>query len=490
MLSAVLFRKADAELGRGTPSTLPAATRAGLALADRAFARGDIEAAVDAVRAVARRLFARQLHFDRMTSPLADDASAFLAHWHRSTTVRALAAPRGRSSPSVAPTPDRPLRVLMTAQGNYSFLRPIHRHCEQLPGVEVRLLTPDGDDPHTALLTDVRSMITHILAGDSAYGDKVRQWLAPHVEWADVVFVDWCVASAVLFTMIDPGSTRVIVRLHSFETFALWPHLVDFSRVDDVVFVSDFLRDLTVSVVPALANGPRTHVISNAMELGAFARDKRPQARFTLGLIGIKAVAKDARWAVRVLRILREHDERYRLVLLGDEPDTGVNDDVRRYWNGLLRDITDLESAGAVIRMGHVADVPGALEEIGVILSTSVRESFHCALVEGAASGAVPVVRDWPFFAGRPASARTLFPSDWVVDTPEEAAARIIATTSTEPDWLAAGRAASRTAVTTWDYQSQVSHQFERLLLGAARPDSACATPSRDPHRVIPHEED
>ena len=54
------------------------------------------------------------------------------------------------------------------------------------------------------------------------------------------------------------------------------------------------------------------------------------------------------------------------------------------------------------------------------MLSSSVRESFHMGLVEAVASGALPVVRDWPFFPG---AARTLFPPDWVVDSPAEAAA-------------------------------------------------------------------
>jgi hypothetical protein len=105
-----------------------------------------------------------------------------------------------------------------------------------------------------------------------------------------------------------------------------------------------------------------------------------------------------------------------------------------------------------------------------VIISSSVRESFHVALVEGAASGAVPVVRDWPFFARRAASARSLFPRDWVVATPEEAARRILESTTTEPDWLVAGKAASDHALATWDW-TVTRHQFDRLLLGLALTD-------------------
>src|SRR5699024_6305007 len=134
---------------------------------------------------------------------------------------------------------------------------------------------------------------------------------------------------------------------------------------------------------------------------------------------------------VEVLRHLRAHDERYRLLLLGRDLDADASPDSRRYWDAFLADIAELEPSGAVVRVGQVDDVPAALTRVGVILSSSVRESFHCGLVEGAASGAVPVVRDWPFFAGRPSSARSLFPVDWVVDSPADAAQRILAVTAT-----------------------------------------------------------
>ncbi|MFI0796354.1 glycosyltransferase family 1 protein [Micromonospora rubida] len=464
--ATVLARRAGKELDAGTPPSLAAAVAAELALADASFARGDVPGAVASVQAAQRRVFDRRLHFDRLTSPLAEDPAAFLAPWHASTAVRALSAPRGRCAP-VAPAPvDRPLRLLMVTYGNHGFLDLVRRHFDQRPDVELRFLDPGETGTHVPLLGNSRAMMEHLLAGHSEYGDTVAEWLAPQVEWADVVFVDWCAALAVLFSLIDPGTTRVVVRLHSFEAFAMWPHLVDFTRVDDLIFVSDHLRDLTVAAVPALAAaGTRRHVISNAMDLPAFQRPKSADARFTLGLVGIKAVAKDPRWAVEVLRELRVHDERYRLLLFGKDLDPGASPDSRRYWDAFLADIAELEPSGAVVRRGQVDDVPGALTEVGVILSSSVRESFHCGLVEGAASGAVPVVRDWPFFAGKPASARTLFPADWVVDTPAEAAQRILAATATEDAWRKAGEEAAEHAVETWGWQ-RVKHQFDEVVTG------------------------
>ena len=102
-----------------------------------------------------------------------------------------------------------------------------------------------------------------------------------------------------------------------------------------------------------------------------------------------------------------------------------------------------------------------------MILSSSVRESFHCGLVEGAASGALPVVRDWPFFAGKPNGAHTLFPASWLVSRRQEAAERILAATATEEAWRAATSDASDHARTTWGWPV-VARAFDDLLLNAS----------------------
>jgi glycosyltransferase involved in cell wall biosynthesis len=160
-----------------------------------------------------------------------------------------------------------------------------------------------------------------------------------------------------------------------------------------------------------------------------------------------------------VVRRLREYDERYRLLLIrGWLHDDGPG--TKEYAEALQRDLDELEPIGAVQRTEHVHDVPEALEQVGVVISSSVRESFHIGFVEGVASGALPVVRDWPFFPG---SAQKLFPRDWVVADPDEAARRILALTSTDEAWRKAGAEASEHVLDKWDW-GRVSRAFDYLL--------------------------
>ncbi|MFK0144608.1 glycosyltransferase [Streptomyces griseus] len=465
----LLHESAMTEVSKGiSPRDLVKAVDGHLAHADDQFAKGLHESASVSLYRALSLGFHRVLHIDQLSSPLAKDAEAFVAPLRKSAAYRAVAQPRGRKTPPKSPPSDRPLRLLVTTSTNANFLQHILARYGDHPGVELRFLDLAAQKPLKRIAWAAPQMLEDRLSGGtSEYQRDVERLMRPHLDWADTVFVDWSVGPASMLTTIDPGDTRIVVRLHSYEAFTRWPHMTDFSRVDDLVFVAPHVQQLVTSLVPQLreASAPRMHVLDNAMDLEGFRRPKSADARFTLGLIGISQVAKDPRWAVDVLKRLREHDDRYRLLLVGNDMNPKTSKATADYLTLLQRELKPLEASGAVIRTGPTDDVPAALTDIGVILSSSVREGCHVGLMEGAASAAAPVVRDWPFYAGKPHSARTLYPEGWVVDSPEEAAQRILDITATEESWREACEQASEHAVGTWDW-SVVQKRFDDLFLG------------------------
>jgi glycosyltransferase involved in cell wall biosynthesis len=464
--AALLGEAAALELSRGRePRGLIGAYAAELACADELYRAGDVGPAAESLIKATRLAFHRVPHIDRLSSPLDVDPRRYLEPLRSSVAARAVAAPRGRRLPAGAPPVGRPLRLLVVTRGNANFLPLIMSHYERHPDVELRHLDL-AEDAAISKVLDLRPMVEFALGGRPAYEREVERVLRPHLDWADTVFAEWCTIAAAFLTLIDPGTTRMVIRLHKYETYTYWPHCVDFSRVDDLVFVSEPMRDLTVAALPRLtgADAPRLPVVANAMDLAGFRRPKHPGARFTVGLVGIGQIAKDPRWALEVLRRLRSRDDRYRLLVMGGGFDPESSAAARHYNDLLERDLSELEPSGAVRRLGHVEDMPAAFTDVGVILSSSVRESFHCGLVEGSASGAVPVVRDWPCFARQRRGARTLFPADWVVSSPREAAERILTATADEENWHKTGQAAADHALAAWDW-SVVRHDFDRLLL-------------------------
>ena len=80
---------------------------------------------------------------------------------------------------------------------------------------------------------------------------------------------------------------------------------------------------------------------------------------------------------------------------------------------------------------GFGTDVPSWLRRIGWVLSTSDGESFDLAPADGMASGAVPVIRDWP-------GADTIDDRRWIRHDPP-AMADLIAMIAAEDRWEMAG---------------------------------------------------
>ncbi|WP_073946705.1 glycosyltransferase family protein [Streptomyces kebangsaanensis] len=463
--SEVLRTATRRALAQGfTPDTLLASAEADLAHADRLFADRDAAGAAEFVDHGLHTAFHRVAHIDQRESPLPKRAEEFARLTAASTAASAVAAGRGRAHLVAEPEPGRPRRLLVVMDGNDNFLGLIRTYYESNPDVELRFLDIADYPGIKRLAGNRRRLMEYRLGGDPMYGFTAEQHLRPHLDWADTVFIDWCAAAA-LFTSVDPGTARIVVRLHSYEAFSYWPRLTDFSRVDDLVFVADHIRDLALRSVPALtgAQAPRTHVVGNGMDLAGFALPKNPDARFTVGMVGIGQVAKDPLWALQVIRELRRRDERYRLVMIGGDMDTKASQAAAAYQRSFQRKVTALEAEGAVERRGAITDVPGNLRDIGVILSSSVLEGCHVGVMEGAASGAVPVVRDWPFFSGQKHGASTLYPADWVVGTPEAAADRILAVTADEETWAGHGRESEKHALASWDWPV-VRGEFDRLF--------------------------
>lgn len=429
-----------------------------------------------------RATYARALHLDDVTSPLAADPRGSTSWLWGDPVATAVRAPRGRAPRAPAPA-DRPRRVLVATWKNANFLTELIELLEDRADVETRFIDLAAIPALTAVGGKVVRIVEEILSEGHDLAGLVEEHLGADLAWADTVFVDWCTVAPVLLTLVDPPA-RVVVRLHSVEAFSLWPQLVDFSRVDDLVFVSEHLRELTVASVPGVSTAAevstglgrarplRTHVVPLAMRLERFARPKADSARFTLALLGWSAVAKDPLWALEVARLLHARDERYRLLLIGHEFNAAASEAAQRYGEQLAPVLAELEAVGAVERRPHTDDVPAALQQIGVLLSSSVREGCHTAVMEAAASGAVPVVRDWPFFAAMEHGPATLYLPEWVVSTAEAAVERILATTADDATWRAAGAAAAEVAFRRWDWAA-VAPAYEALLLSGSAAASA-----------------
>lgn len=453
-------------------SQLAEASEAALAGADEALAAGRPTLARARLSDAMTLLFHRERHAETLSSPLVSDPATYLGPLYANRTYREVVA--GGSRPRVAQrvrsTQDEGLRVLVLGGAYGAFHEPVAEALREKAAVVVRrprrlnrFFSRKGMDPQV-----IDALAALRRAGPSPAEDDwgvrgltrdLRRALAPRLRNADVVFTDWADRVTVWASHSVPPGCRLVVRIHSLDALHPSFHLVDWSAVDRVIVVSEPLRRLVVAMLQAAGAEVPVTVVANLAALREMAQPKDPGARTTLGMVGWGRRVKDPLWALDLLA----RNPAWRLVLIG--PDLpGRSASAKAYVEEVHRRLADPALRDRVEVVGATDDVAAHLRKVGVILSTSRRESWHLGLVEGAASGAVPVVRNWPLFAPV-GGARSLFPPDWVVETVDEAEARIRRVTGDAGVWEEARLAAQREALALYD-PVLVAQQYREVILG------------------------
>jgi glycosyltransferase involved in cell wall biosynthesis len=459
----VLVQRTQLELRHGdVPADIWQRTQLLLDRADASVARGDLVAAGARLQEGLNLVYNRLLHFEHHMSPLSADPDAFLAPFRASTAWQGAARWSPKQQPKPPAPTGRPRRLLFVTFLNWSFVNAIVDDYRATPNVEVRTLDlkeiPNG--PWRAQPIDI--LTRRVQAGLATDPVVLPDDLREPFDWADTIFVEWGHRSLPWVSLLPDLRARVVARIHSFEAFTPMPLHTDWSRIDDLIFVSPHIRALVEACIPNLSEGPRIHTIPNRNVFAQYQRPKLPGSEWTLGMIGYDNLSKDPAWTLDVLEELRRVDPRWRLVLLGrDFPRTNITGAATAYRDRFEQRLADL--GDAVQRPGFTDDVPEALRQIGVIVSSSRREGTHEGLLQGVASGAYPIVRNWPYVArwGGPA---TLMPAEWVVEEPAEAAARLL-TAAADPQKFDAEREAAADWITSRYDWSVVRPALDALML-------------------------
>lgn len=471
--SAAIWMAPDPTLFPPDPQLAEAATAA-LAGADDALADGEQALARALVGDAMTLLFHRERHAETLQSPLVTDPAAYLGPLYASTAFRNLVT--GGSRPRVqrrsGTEPEAPhVLVLAGAYGNFhgpvvEALRDEAAVTLRRPKRLDRFFARKGMDPQ---LIDALAALRGI--GPSVSEDEwsvreltrdLRHALVPRLRRADVVFTDWADRTTVWASHLLPADARLVVRIHSLDALHPSFHLVDWGSVDEVIVVSEPLRRLVSAMLQVAGAEVPVRVVANLAALHESDQPKAANARTTLGMVGWGRRVKDPLWALELLA----REPSWRLVLIGpDLPGRGAS--AKAYLEEVHRRLEDPDIRDRVEVVGWTDDVAAHLRKVGIILSTSRRESWHLGLVEGAASGAVPVVRNWPLFAPI-GGARSLFPQEWVVESLDEAEARIRAVTADPEIWESARLEGQKQALELFD-PGPVAQRYRDVVLGPLR---------------------
>lgn len=277
---------------------------------------------------------------------------------------------------------------------------------------------------------------------------------------ADVLVAEWARPNAAWLSARKRPDQYLVVRFHRFEIESRYPADIDIDRVDAVVYVG-----------PAMGRQIRERLgwpaeklvyIPNLVDLPRYDRPKHAGARFVLGIVGAIPSRKRLDLALDVLRLLRREDPRFRLVVRSQVPwrqpylrhDPAEVD----FWRWCARRVAEDPLLRGAVRFDLPGpDMPRWYREVGHVLSLSDVESFHAALAEGMASGAVPVLRPWTGW-------EDLWDATWVRRSPTDAAAWVLASAD-EATWVRRSLQARAEVAASFDPERVVA-AWRDLLAG------------------------
>jgi glycosyltransferase involved in cell wall biosynthesis len=235
--------------------------------------------------------------------------------------------------------------------------------------------------------------------------------LAEAIARADIVWLEWCWDHAVWATRhaIAPGKS-CIVRLHSIEALQTnYPAQVDWSRVTRLITVAEDITDVLLSRFPAIRGAVPIEVIPNGIDMARFVPGQPD--RFRVGWVGHLEPKKNPMLLMQIAARLHQRDTRFSVHVAGAFTDLRT----ARYLKQMQ---AALGLAGVVHFDGNVADMPAWYADKGVLLSTSMYESFGMNIGEAMASGAFPVVHGFP-------GADRLWPAECMFASVDDAVALI-----------------------------------------------------------------
>lgn len=234
---------------------------------------------------------------------------------------------------------------------------------------------------------------------------------------ADVVLCEWGLGNAVWYSQNVSSGQTLIVRVHSQELFLPFLQEINKSAVDKFIFVGELVHRAALAShgVP----GAKSVVIPNFVDTESLGKKKTAESDKTLGMVGIVPKSKRLDRALDILEALLEIDPEYKLRIKGKTPEDYPwmkhRPEELKYYSKQYERIDGLNAKfpGAVCFDGFGADMDEWYRNIGFVLSTSEFESFHLTIADGAASGAVPVLLNWP-------GADFIYPYAWLSGTTAE----------------------------------------------------------------------
>lgn len=210
---------------------------------------------------------------------------------------------------------------------------------------------------------------------------------------ADVVFCEWGLGNSVFYSQNKLNRQILIVRMHAQEKNTDYLFNADFSKIDLFISIAPFIYEELVCKFKLPRE--KTKLIYNQIDFSQFKYNPSHRNRYNLGICGITPKLKRLDLALDIFEKLYAKDNQYKLFIKGKNPLdfewVKKNKEECKYYNEVFERIRRMKNEN-IIFDGYSDNIANWYKKIGYILSLSDQESFHMAVIEGAASGAIPAI--------------------------------------------------------------------------------------------------
>ncbi len=252
---------------------------------------------------------------------------------------------------------------------------------------------------HQTFLTEIMSSVARsnqTKVYDGAEGSDMTGLM----RWADVAWFEWCDQLLIDATKLKK-TCPIVCRIHSYEVFSDMPRQVDWSKVDQIIFVNESVRELFEQQTKTPV---RKVVIHNGLDLARFPlKTDKPRTK-RIGSVGYINYKKNPGLLLYCFKKIHEYDSDYTLHIAGEHQDPRI----LLYMQNFLR-----RHPLPVVFNGWVKDMPEWYADKDFVISTSLFESFHYSIAEGMASGVLPLIHDWY-------GADKLYPGQFMFSDPDD----------------------------------------------------------------------
>ena len=229
------------------------------------------------------------------------------------------------------------------------------------------------------------------------------------LEWAKggAAWFEWAGPMLIEATKLA-HECRMIVRVHGYEVHSGFIPQVNWKRVDNVIFVADYLRQMALQQAPDLNQHCLTHIVPGGVQVEEWTVAEGKQGS-KIAMAGYINQKKNIPLALDILYAAKRERPELELHICGERQDS-------REWVYIQ---TKIQELGLVVGRDVFfepwqTNLNAWYADKDYYLSTSREESLHYALAEAMAAGLKPVVHCWR-------SSRDFYPSEYIFRTIEEA---------------------------------------------------------------------